>query len=232
MFKCEFLFFKVYVCISKFNYKTMTDNIKILLADDHNVVRHGTSLLLKDAFENITIFHANSLHSILEMLPNNPDLILLDINLPGGNSTKMIEDIKSSNSEAAILMFSAFDETKYALRYIYAGANGFLKKDSTDDEIINAIKCILKTGKYISKSVQELILNNAFNKTPVNPLETLSNREIEVALLIAKGDGSIEIANKLNIKMTTVSTFKSRIYQKLQVNNIASLIEILRIYQN
>ena len=210
----------------------MKDNITILLADDHNVVRHGTSLLLQDALENITIIHANSLPDVLEKLSGKPDILVLDINLPGGNSTKMIEDIKGRNPEVSILMFSAFDETKYAMRYIHAGASGFLKKDSTDDEIINAVKCIIKTGKYISKTLQNLIVDRALNNTPINPLETLSNREIEVALLIAEGNGSIEIANKLNIKMTTVSTFKSRIYQKLQVNNVASLLEILKIHEN
>ena len=210
----------------------MKKEIKILLADDHNVVRHGTSLLLKDAFENITIIHANSLTSLLGMLPDEPDLLLLDINLPGGNSTKMIEEIKKINSNVLILMFSAFDETKYAIRYIHAGANGFLKKESTDFEIISAIESVIKTGKYISESVKELILENAFNNTPVNPLESLSDREIEVALLIAKGEGSIEIANKLNVKMSTVSTFRTRIYQKLKVNNVASLIEILKIHEN
>lgn len=210
----------------------MKKDLKILLADDHNVVRHGTSLLIKEAFEDVKIIHANSFNSVLEMLIDKPDIILLDINLPGGNSTKMIDEIKKVNSKIAILMFSAFDEKKYAMRYIHAGANGFLKKDSPDDEIIEAIESVIKTGKYISSTIKEIIVDNAFNNTPINPLESLSDREIEVAVLLAKGEGSIEIANKLNVKMSTVSTFRTRIYQKLRIKSVASLIEILKINEN
>lgn len=210
----------------------MKKDFHILLADDHSVVRHGISLILKEVFQGIIITHADSFDEVISKLRKKQDLIFLDINLPGGNSTKMIEKIRQNHPNLLILMFSAYDETQYALRYIHAGANGFLNKDSSDQEIIKAVRSVIETGKYISDIVKEKILENALNKTPINPLESLSDREIEVAELLVSGEGNLEISNKLNIQMTTVSTFKNRIFEKLGINNVVRLVEILKIYKN
>jgi DNA-binding NarL/FixJ family response regulator len=210
----------------------MKKQYNILLADDHSVVRHGVSLILKDAFQSINITHCDSFDQVISKLREKQDLIFLDINLPGGNSTKMIEKIRQNYPNLLILMFSAYDETQYALRYIHAGANGYLNKDSSDVEIVKAVRAIIETGKYISEAVKEKILENALYKTPINPLESLSDREIEVAELLVSGEGNLEISNKLNIQMTTVSTFKNRIFEKLGINNVVRLVEILRIYKN
>ncbi|UTN03201.1 response regulator transcription factor [Flavobacterium bizetiae] len=210
----------------------MKKQYNILLADDHSVVRHGVSLILKDAFQRINITHCDSFDQVISKLREKQDLIFLDINLPGGNSTKMIEKIRQNYPNLLILMFSAYDETQYALRYIHAGANGYLNKDSSDVEIVKAVRSIIETGKYISDAVKEKILENALYKTPINPLESLSDREIEVAELLVSGEGNLEISNKLNIQMTTVSTFKNRIFEKLGINNVVRLVEILRIYKN
>lgn len=210
----------------------MGDKIKILLADDHSVVRHGISLILREACGDVEILHAENFNEVLVKSKEKISLIFLDINLPGGNSPKMIEKIREKNQKVNILMFSAYDEEQYALRYIHAGANGFLNKDSSDAEILLAVRSVLETGKYISPSIKEKILENVFLKTPINPLETLSDREAEVARLLAKGEGNLEIANRLNIQMTTVSTYKNRIFEKLKINNVVSLVEILKIYNN
>jgi DNA-binding NarL/FixJ family response regulator len=210
----------------------MKKDLRILLVDDHSVVRHGVSVLLKKAFDGVTVTHADSFEDLLTKLSEKQDLLFLDINLPGGNSTKMVEEIRSSHPNLLIMMFSAYDESRYALRYIHAGANGFLNKYSKDEEIIKAVKSLLETGKYISDVVKEIILENALLKKPINPLEKLSDREIEVAELLVNGDGNLEISNKLNIQMSTVSTFKTRIFDKLGINNIVKLIEILKVYKN
>lgn len=210
----------------------MKKDLRILLVDDHSVVRHGVSVLLKKAFDGVTVTHADSFEDLLTKLSEKQDLLFLDINLPGGNSTKMVEEIRSSHPNLLIMMFSAYDESRYALRYIHAGANGFLNKYSKDEEIIKAVKSILETGKYVSDVVKEIILENTLFKKPINPLEKLSDREIEVAELLVNGDGNLEISNKLNIQMSTVSTFKTRIFDKLGINNIVKLIEILNVYKN
>lgn len=211
----------------------MKKEFKILLADDHSVVRHGMSLILRSVFKNLEIFQAKDIPSALSSLAENAqDLILLDINLPGGNTTQMIERLRTIHPQVKVLMFSAFEEEHYALRYIHAGANGFVKKDSSDEEIIQAIRTVVETGSYVSARVKEKILEAALNKIPVNPLAALSAREIEVALLLAKGEGNLEIANQLNIQMTTVSTYKNRVFEKLKINNVVSLVEMFKIYEN
>lgn len=207
--------------------------LKIILADDHSVVRNGVSIILKDAFKDLEIKNAQNFFEATALLDSfDAQIIFLDINIPGGNTTAMIDKIKQVRSEVMILMFSAYQETQYALRYIHAGADGFLSKDSSEEEIINAVNTLLKTGKYISNVLKDKILENILHEIPINPLQNLSNREIEVAELLARGEGNLEISNLLNIQMTTVSTYKNRIFEKLKISNVVNLAEILKIYKN
>ena len=205
--------------------------MKVLIADDHSVVRQGVSLILRESFNNIVIAHADTFPGALKILREQPiDLLLLDINLPGGNSINMINEVKATSSDARILMFSAFDEEQYALRYIHAGVQGYLNKLSSEDKIIEAVQTVMDGGRYISYKVKDKIFENALNRTSDNPLDALSNRELEIAGLLASGEGNLEIANRLNIRMSTVSTYKSRIFEKLGVTNVVSLVEKFRAY--
>lgn len=205
--------------------------MKILIADDHSVVRQGMSLILKEAFDGIEVFHTDSFESAIVILKNNQiNLLLLDINLPGGNSIDMINDVKQVQNTTKILMFSAFDEDHYALKYMKAGAKGYVNKLSSEDKIIEAVKTVLEGGDYISPKLKAKISENGINKVSNNPLSILSNREMEIAGLLTKGEGNLEIANKLNIGMSTVSTYKSRIFEKLGINNVVSLVEKFKRY--
>lgn len=206
--------------------------LKIILADDHSVVRHGVSLILKSYFKDLEIRNAQDFPGALLLLKEfDAEILFLDINISGGNSTSMIEKVRKVNKKINILMFSAYEESNYALRYIQAGANGFLSKEAPEEDMAEAVNSLLKTGKYFSNAVKEKILENAFQNTPVNPLELLSEREITVAELIVKGEGNLEIANQMNIQMTTVSTYRSRIFEKLKISNIVGLIEIFKVYR-
>ena len=205
--------------------------MKILIADDHSVVRQGMSLILKEAFDGIEVVHTDSFESAIVILKNNQvNLLLLDINLPGGNSIDMINDVKQVQNTTKILMFSAFDEDHYALKYMKAGAKGYVNKLSSEDKIIEAVKTVLEGGDYISPKLKAKISENGINKVSNNPLSILSNREMEIAGLLTKGEGNLEIANKLNIGMSTVSTYKSRIFEKLGINNVVSLVEKFKRY--
>lgn len=207
--------------------------LKIILADDHSVVRNGVSIILKEAFKNLEIKNAQNFTELIAILSNfNARIIFLDINISGGNSTAMIDKIRQLNSEVLILMFSAYEETQYALRYIHAGADGFLSKDSSEQGIVDAVKTLLSTGKYVSDALKNRILENFLHEIPINPLQNLSNREVEVAELLARGEGNLEISNILKIQMSTVSTYKNRIFEKLKISNVLDLAEILRIYKN
>jgi len=211
----------------------MTSEYNLLLADDHSVVRQGVSLILKYSLPNIKIVQTDTLSGILEKLRNEPfDLLILDINLPGGNNVSMIEKIKSIRPEIKILMFSAFEEDVYAIRYINAGANGYLNKLGNEEEIVEAVGKVLKTGNYISENLKEKLINDLLNKNKSgNPLEKLSNRELEISRLLVSGYGHLEIANHLNIQMSTVSTNKGRIFEKLDVKNVVSLADLFKLYE-
>lgn len=209
----------------------MFSNKKILLADDHSVVRRGTGLILKETFPNTDILHADSFDAVMSILTTEQvDLLVLDINLPGGNTPVMVEKAKAVQPSVKILIFSAFDEGQYALRYLNAGADGYLNKLTSEDKIVNAVESILQGERYVSEKVKKKMLESTHSRTLDNPLEILSNRELEIAALYAQGEGNLEIANKLNIQMSTVSTYKNRIFDKLGVNNIVSLVEKFKLY--
>ncbi|NDJ00044.1 response regulator transcription factor [Flavobacterium sp. LaA7.5] len=209
----------------------MFSDKKILLADDHSVVRRGTGLILKEIFIHTEIIHADSFDAVLLVLTNQQiDLLILDINLPGGNTPAMVKKAKMIQPSLGILIFSAFDEEQYALRYLNSGADGYLNKLTSEDKIMTAATSILQGERYISEKIKEKMLENIYGRTPENPLEKLSNRELEIVTLYAQGEGNLEIANKLNIQTSTVSTYKNRIFDKLGVNNIVSLVEQYKIY--
>jgi DNA-binding NarL/FixJ family response regulator len=202
-----------------------------LIADDHSIVRQGVSLLIKELFFNVKIFHAGSFKETLKITSENKiDLLILDINFPDGNSLSIMSEAKAIQPEMKILIFSALDEDIYALRYLNAGASGYLNKGSSEDEMKQALKSMMISGKYITQNIKDRILDSYISKKPINPLEQLSNREVEVARLLIKGFGNLEIAEMLNIKKSTVSTFKNRIFEKLEIDNLADLIDFFNLY--
>lgn len=206
--------------------------LKILLADDHSVVRQGVSLILQNSFKKAQIDHVENFAGVLRLLDETIyDLIILDINMDGGDTTDMITDIRAIRPNSKILMFSAYEDQHYALRYIHAGANGYINKMCEEDELIRAVKDVLSVGVYVSESMESDVYDYATKKTDYNPLQSLSNREIEVARLLIKGLGNLEISNKLKIRMSTVSTYKLRMFEKLGIKNVMNLVEMFNVYE-
>lgn len=206
---------------------------RILLADDHGIVRIGASLIIKEVLGDYTIIEeATTFDQALDLLKKNAfNLIVLDINLPGGNNINMIDAIKLRSPSVKILVFSSYDESVFAIRYIKAGANGYLNKESSESELKKAIVGILNGGIYMSEALKDKqLLDMATNKPSTNELENLSNRELEVINLLIKGNTTSEIAEKLSIRLNTVSTYKSTIYQKMEVNNLVDLISKVKLY--
>ena len=203
---------------------------KILIVDDHFIVRSGMSLLLENEIENVQIFGANDFQeAVIECGKSKFDLVILDINLPGGKKCYMIDDLRELQNDLKILMFSAHEEDIYAFRYIQAGANGYLNKLSDSETIVKAVKTVLEGGKYISSDIMnKFIAFSQKKKESNNPLEDLTHREFEIAELLVKGYGNLEIANELDIKMTTVSTHKLNIFKKTHITNIIELSEMFK----
>lgn len=199
-------------------------NKKILIADDHYVVRLGTSMALENNFTNLFIDYAENYSEVLAKLNASKfDLLILDINMPGSIYKNMIKDLKNIQEDLLIMIFSSFEET-VALEYIQEGADGYLNKLCNERILIKAVKAIFEEGYYYPLNLVKL-LTDPPQKIDIQKL--LSEREVQVFTLLAEGNGNIEIANILDIQVTTVSTYKRRIYAKLGISN---LVDLLKIY--
>jgi DNA-binding NarL/FixJ family response regulator len=206
-----------------------TEKISFLIADDHCMIRQGISFVIEDLEINHSITEANNLHQIIESVKNSTlDIAILDAQFPDGVSLSLISDIKEIQPQLKILIYSGLDEATHALKFINAGANGFLSKLSEEDEIKTAILRLLNEGEYISSITQSVLLKSLRNPQLVNPISQLSERELQIANMYAEGLGNLEIANQLDIKQNTVSTLKKRIFEKLHIENIVELIEIMK----
>ena len=213
----------------------MDMNLKysFIAADDHSVVTQGMSFILQKMYNGAIVHQVECFSEIIKILNTTTiNLLILDINFPDGSSLNIISTLKKIQPNLKILIFSGYDEEIYAIRYINAGANGYLNKLSSEEEIKYAIKTVMTSGKYTSKNIQDKIMDSYILKKPTNPLEQLSNRELEVANLLVDGYGNNEISTKLYIQKTTVSTYKNRIFEKLGVNNLSDFISIFNLYNN
>ena len=205
------------------------NHINFLLADDHSLIRQGMEFVIEDIGWEGNIFHASNLKQVLNTIENEEiDIVIIDAVFPDGNSLSIIPEIKKLSPKTKILVFSGLDEQSHSLRYINAGANGFLSKMSEEEETKNAVLKIYKEGKYLSSVTQTVLLESINNPGSVNPLQRLTQREFQIAEMYAKGLGNLEIANILDVKQNTISTIKKRIFEKLEIDNIVELIELLK----
>lgn len=202
----------------------------ILIAEDHAIVRMGVSMLIKNLYPGTQVLEVDDFNEAIRVINQQPiDLIILDINIPNGNSTQMIDTIRVRQPQTRILIFSAYDEDIYAQRYIEAGANGFLSKGARGPEIDKAIKTVLNSDIYASEYVKQSLLQRLADKSAgSNPLQTLSNRETEVMQLLIDAKSVSEISAMLNLQISTVSTYRKRIFEKLSIKNIVELIQKYR----
>lgn len=206
-----------------------TKTINFLLADDHSLIRQGIEFLIEEIGFEGEIFHASTLKKVLETVGvQQIEIVVIDAIFPDGNSLNIIAEIKALKPEIKILVFSGVDENIQSIKYINAGANGFLSKMSEENEIREAILKIHETGKYISSITQNLLIDSLHNRSIINPLQKLTERELEIAEMYAKGYGNLEIANNLNVKQNTISTIKKRIFDKLHIENIVDLAELIK----
>lgn len=207
----------------------------ILIADDHSIVRFGTAVAINETFKEAQITHASTIKEVYSHLNfKRFDLLLLDINMPGGNNISVIKEVLDLQPDLKILVFSSYDENIYALRYIEAGAAGYLNKNTAMEELNNAITSIQERGKYMSPAVRNLYIQKLTSTKSsidkVNPLNKLSNREMDVSKHLIEGHGILEVSNLLDLSSSTVSTYKSRIFEKLGVTNIPELIELFKLH--
>ena len=206
--------------------------VNFLIADDHSLIRQGMSFIIEDLNSENHILQASTIAQILTSIEEHPvDIAIMDAHYPDGNILGHLAKIRQLNPKIKILIYSGIDEQTQALRYINNGANGFLSKMSEEDEMKNAIEKMIAEGEYLSQVTQDLLVHSVQNRKLINPLYALTGRELEIAELYADGMGNLEIANMLNIKQNTVSTLKKRIFEKLDIDNIIELAELIKNHQ-
>jgi two-component system, NarL family, invasion response regulator UvrY len=199
--------------------------LKILIADDHTLFRKGLQHILSEYPEPVVTDEANSGQEVLDKIWHNEyDMVLLDITMPGMTGLEALKQLKNDRPKLPVLVLSMHPEEQYAVRVIRAGASGYLRKESAPDELITAIQRISAGRKYITSSLAERLADDV-EPTAEKPLhDTLSDREFEVFRMIAGGKTITQIAEALFLNSRTISTYRSRILEKMQMKTNAELI--------
>lgn len=200
--------------------------IKVLMVDDHRMVREGIKRIIEDTTDIEIVAEAASGEEALQVIDNIiVDVILLDISMPGKNGIQTLKEIKKKASTLKVLMLSMHAEEQYAMRAIKAGASGYLTKDSAPDKLVTAIRKIKQGRKHISPEVAELLITDIYHEEDKDLHSLLSDREFEILKFIIKGASLKTIALNLSISDKTVSTYRSRLLKKLNLTNTADLIK-------
>ena len=195
---------------------------KILLADDHSFIRLGLIQILKDEYPGIEITEVSDGESLIkEVMQQDWDLVISDLDMPGRGGLEALEQIKQIKPELPVLILSIFSEDLYAVRALKAGAAGFLNKNAAPYELIRIIERIRSGRKYISPEIAEKLLDGP--EGDKKPHELLSNREFEIFKLLASGKTVTAIAESLSLAVTTISSHRSRILEKLNLSTNAEL---------
>lgn len=198
--------------------------IRLLIVDDHAVVREGLKQIFSDTSDIVVADEASSgEEAINKIIENNYDVILMDISMPGRGGLEILQEIKEINPELRVLILSMHPEQQYALRALKAGASGYLTKNTPLEELIKAIRKIAQGRRYITETVSEQMADDLSKDTSKPLHETLSNREYQTMRMIASGKTISGIAKELSLSVKTVSTYRSRILEKMNMKNNAAI---------
>jgi len=199
--------------------------MNILIADDHAVVRRGLKEILAEALPGTRFFEAGSGDEVISCLAGSPvSLLVLDINMPGRSGLDVLRDVKSNYPRLPVIILSVQPEDQYAMRCLRAGAAAYINKDSAPEELAQATKKILSGGRYVSPRFVDQLVVQLGDPTDKPPHELLSDRELEVMVMIASGVPLTDIADRLHVSVKTVSTYRSRIMEKVQMKSNAEVI--------
>lgn len=198
--------------------------MKLLIIDDHAVVRRGMQFLLLSHFKGIEIGEAEDGKSgLASVIENDWDIVVLDISMPGRNGMDLIQEIKTAKPSLPILVISGHSEKDYAVRALKLGASGFVSKQSAAEVLVTAVEKVIAGGKYISMSLAEQLAGALGGTSPGTPHQALSNRELQVLKLIALGKSIKEIGSELALSPKTIATYRSRIAEKMGLDSNVEL---------
>jgi two-component system invasion response regulator UvrY len=198
--------------------------IRVLIADDHAIVRKGLRQLLIEEYPSATIEEVGDAESLMnKAMQGSWDVVICDLSMPGRSGLDALRQIKQSAPSLPVLIMSMHPEDQYALRVLKAGASGYLNKESIHDEVIKAIRTVLLGKKFITPSIAERLAEAFDPESTAQPHEILSDREFDVFKLIATGKSVSEIAQQLSLSVTTVSTYRARVLDKMKLKSNADL---------
>jgi two-component system invasion response regulator UvrY len=197
---------------------------RILIADDHAIVRKGLRQLILEDYPTAIIEEVSNVESLIALVVKGEwDLIISDISMPGRSGLEALQQIKEINPRIPVLIMSMHPEDQYALRVFKAGASGYLSKDAVHEELMTAIRLIRNGRKFITPSIAEKLAGALDTDSDKEPHEYLSNREFDVLKMLAGGKSISEIAEQLSLSATTVSTYRARILEKTGMKTNADL---------
>ncbi len=199
--------------------------IRVLIADDHAVVRQGLKQILGDTPTMLVAGEATNGQEVLaKVRAETWDVVVLDISMPDRNGLDVLKELKAERPKLPVLMLSMYPEDQYATRALKAGASGYLAKDSAADELVRAIQRVVAGGRYVSPHLAEKLAFEIGADSSKLPHETLSDREFQVLRLIATGKSAKDIAAELSLSVKTVSTYRARLLEKMGLGSNAELI--------
>ncbi len=198
--------------------------INILIADDHTIVRKGLKQILAETQDMVVTGEASNGFEVMEKVRSNHyDVLLLDISMPGKSGLDILKELKTEQPKLPVLVLSMYPEEQYAVRVLRAGASGYLTKESAPDELVVAMRKVAQGKKYVSPSLAEKLAVELEADATKPAHEMLSDREYQVLCMIASGKTVGEIAEKLSLSAKTISTYRARILEKMNMKNNAEL---------
>jgi two-component system, NarL family, invasion response regulator UvrY len=199
--------------------------IKIIIADDHPIVRAGMKQIISEASDLKVADEASDGHKLLSKTrEGNFDVVILDITMPHMDGLDVLKQLKIEKPKLPVIVLSIHPEDQYALRVLKAGASGYVTKASAPDELINAIRKVYRGGKYVSPAIAEKLAFQLDANFKEMPHESLSDREYQVLCMLASGKTVTEMADELALSVKTISTYRARILEKMDMKNNAELI--------
>lgn len=196
----------------------------ILITDDHAVVRRGLREILADSLEAATFSEAGNADEALRAMARQAvHILVLDINMPGRSGLDLLKDVKGMYPKVPVIVLSVQSEDQYAIRCLRAGASAYINKDSAPEELAKAARKVLSGGRYVGAGLAEKLVTILDDRDGQPPHQLLSDRELEVMLMIASGLSLIEIGNRLHVSAKTVSTYRARVMDKMQARSNAEL---------
>lgn len=198
--------------------------MKVLIADDHAIVRRGLKQILTDEYKNLFVGEAENAHAVFNLIKEQDwDVIVLDISMPGKNGLEVLKELKLLKPKTPVLILTTHPEEQYAIRVLKAGASGYMTKESAPEYLIEAIRKATNGRKYISRNLAELLAVSMSGDVDKQLHESLSDREYQVLCLIASGKTVGEIAEELSRSVKTISTHRTHILEKMNMKSNAEL---------